>query len=235
MVNSYGVQTRPTKFLVDRDGYLRGVHEGGGGYEETERAIQALLGEAGIRGEMPDITPLKKEADATGAVLYRQTADIYLGYRRGTLGNVEGYFPETEMDYVDRETYLAGRIYADGRWLQERDFLRLGQSADRRGRLSTVYEGFDVHVVLNIPKGSEGVVEVQQDGGYLSNEISGADIVHSPDGGSTLHVTSPGLHHIVSNPEFGEHLLRLSTDSPDIEFYLLSFTSDVVPEFTPKN
>jgi thiol-disulfide isomerase/thioredoxin len=44
--NRYGNQAWPAIYLVDKHGRLRHVHVGEGGYEETERAIEALLGES---------------------------------------------------------------------------------------------------------------------------------------------------------------------------------------------
>lgn len=43
--NAYGQRVLPTVYLIDRRGYLRYRFVGVGGYDETETAIRALLGE----------------------------------------------------------------------------------------------------------------------------------------------------------------------------------------------
>ena len=45
--NRYGNRYWPAMYLIDKQGVIRYVRVGEGGYQETERAIQALLGEGG--------------------------------------------------------------------------------------------------------------------------------------------------------------------------------------------
>ena len=76
---AYGARERPSRFVVDMDGFLRFMHEGPGGFDQTERWIQSLLNEGGLRGEMPEFVKPKRDIDIHGAVLYRPTNDIGLG------------------------------------------------------------------------------------------------------------------------------------------------------------
>ena len=66
---AYGIQGWPSRYLWDGEGHLADFHVGEGGYEETERAIQALLG---VEREL--VEPARPE-DAPGALLPAQTAD----------------------------------------------------------------------------------------------------------------------------------------------------------------
>ena len=43
--NAYHVEAWPTTFLIDKQGRIRWMHEGEGGYAEAERLIQKLLSE----------------------------------------------------------------------------------------------------------------------------------------------------------------------------------------------
>ena len=43
--NAYHVEAWPTTFLLDKQGRIRWLHQGEGGYDEAERQIQKLLGE----------------------------------------------------------------------------------------------------------------------------------------------------------------------------------------------
>jgi thiol-disulfide isomerase/thioredoxin len=77
----YGNLGWPARYLFNQEGMLFEHHYGEGGYEETEQAIQELLGL-----EQPVLEPLRPE-DAPGAVLEPQSPDVegpYSGpYRAG--------------------------------------------------------------------------------------------------------------------------------------------------------
>ena len=78
---AYGNLGWPARYLFDQRGMLFEQHYGEGAYEETERAIQELLGL-----ERPPLPPLRPE-DAPGARLEPQSEDVegpYSGpYRAG--------------------------------------------------------------------------------------------------------------------------------------------------------
>jgi len=65
----YGIQGWPSRYLWDGEGQLADFHVGEGGYEEVERAIQALLGV-----EREPLAPARPE-DAPGVLLPPQTED----------------------------------------------------------------------------------------------------------------------------------------------------------------
>ncbi len=77
----YGNLGWPARYLFDRGGMLLHYHYGEGGYEETERAIQELLGV-----EQPLLGPVRPE-EAPGTLLEPQSDDVdgpYAGpYRAG--------------------------------------------------------------------------------------------------------------------------------------------------------
>jgi thiol-disulfide isomerase/thioredoxin len=67
---AYGIQGWPSRYLWDGEGRLTDFHVGEGGYEETERAIQQLLGV-----EREPLAPVRPE-DEPGVLLPPQTDDI---------------------------------------------------------------------------------------------------------------------------------------------------------------
>ena len=73
----------PARYLFNEKGMLEHYHYGEGAYDETEMAIQELVGETG-----PLVEPLRPE-DVPGAVLEPQSADVdgpYSGpYRAGAV------------------------------------------------------------------------------------------------------------------------------------------------------
>jgi hypothetical protein len=228
---AYGVRERPSRFVIDMDGFLRFMHEGPGGFDQTERWIQSLLSEGGLRGEMPEFVRPKRDIDLPGAVLYRATNDIPMGYLRGTLGNLEAYSPESSVEYRDQEMYVSGRIYAQGTWMQEREFLRFEGKSGERGSLTALYEAGEVFLVVNNISNTGAQVTVLQDGKALTSHNAGDDIVFEKTGESVVKVETGRTYSIVKNPEFGEHLIRLVVSSRHLEFYELSFISAVIPEF----
>src|ERR1700729_3681993 len=82
----YGNLGWPARYLFNQEGRLSDFHYGEGGYDETEAAIQELLGI-----ERPPLAPLRPE-DAPGALLVPQTEDVegpYGGpYEAGGVGAV---------------------------------------------------------------------------------------------------------------------------------------------------
>jgi hypothetical protein len=78
----------PARYLWNADGFLFEIHYGEGAYEETERAIQELLG-----ADEETVAPIRPE-DEPGALLVAQTEDIagpYSGpYEAGGVWGVFG-------------------------------------------------------------------------------------------------------------------------------------------------
>jgi thiol-disulfide isomerase/thioredoxin len=73
--DAYGIHGWPSRYLWDGEGRLADFHIGEGGYEETERAIQALLGV-----EREPLPPVRPE-DEPGVLLPAQTEDQPGPYR----------------------------------------------------------------------------------------------------------------------------------------------------------
>jgi hypothetical protein len=74
----YGNEVWPALYLWDRRGVLRHRHFAEGGYEETERTIQALLHEIDEAIELPDPMPPLRDTDAAGALVKAPTPHAYL-------------------------------------------------------------------------------------------------------------------------------------------------------------
>ena len=142
----------PHHYLVDKDGVIRYHHLGEGGYEETEKAIQALLGETAA---------LEKPMDAPSVDFTNiQTPEIYLGS--------EQFVPGTER--------LLG---FQGNWKQNPDSMEL---LDDLGAVRLVFHAKSVNFVADAPAGArlkvvldgkeKGTLEVKQAGLY---EVAAAD------------------------------------------------------------
>jgi len=232
---AYSSRMWPTRYLVDRDGFLRYSHQGEGAYQEFERGIQTLLIEAGYRGVFPDLLLPIHEADAPGAIRHRATPDIQLGYLRGTLGNPEGYGPESTVLYFDKGYRLPGRLYLDGKWFNEREGVRYDGEPGESGRASVLYEALEVDSVMSVEGGGPAKVFATQDNHSLTKENAGLDILFGEDGQSYVLVDSPRRFNVVTNREFGAHELELSLRAPGVEVFAMSFVTGLIPELVSAN
>ncbi len=233
--SAYSNRSRPTRYLIDKDGYIRYMHAGEGGYEQFERAIQSLLSESGIHGELPDLMEPLRESDREGVLCFRPTNELYTGYLRGTMGNVEGYSPESTVEHSDPGLYLPGRFYLQGLWTDEREFIRYSGEYAAQGHIAFHYEALEVNGVFSVGAETPCQLVVEQDGKMLTPENKGEDIVLDADGTSRMKVAMPGMYNLVKNSEFGAHTLKVRTSNTNLHIYTFSFVTSAVEELISNN
>ena len=227
---AYANRYWPAKYLVDGNGYLRYYHFGEGGYTQTEEAVQALLRESFAEILLPVLMHPVRDEDSPGAVCYRVTPELYLGYQRGVYGNVAGLEPDRPSTYRDPGKHTDGNLYLDGDWLLAGEYLARPAGAQAESRLTVPYMAKDVNLVIHPPTyGGSATIMVTQDGAPLAADDAGADVVA---GGavSSFTVDAPRMYRIVSNREIDRHELTLTTTSDGVAFYAFTFTSCLVPE-----
>ncbi len=228
-------QTWPTKYLIDKHGFIRFVHAGEGSYQNFEHALQSLLAEAGYHDDFPIVMDPVRESDRPGVICYRSTPEILTGWQRGTIGNIEGLVPESTFHFEDPGIYLAGRFYLHGDWFSSRNYVQLEETEGREGSIVIVYQGVDVFAVIK-PEGEKKFqVFVQLDDCYLSAENMGPDIKLDEEGKSYFLVDGGRMYSIIRSREFGEHKLKLSTRSNGFALYSMSFGSSPVQELVSRN
>lgn len=225
----YDSRVWPTKNLVDRDGFIRFRGVGEGSYVALEHALQNLLFDVSPMQDFPDIMAPVRDADHPDAVLFRGTPEVFAGYLRGSLGNVEGFSPESVVDYIDPELYVDGRIYLNGLWLNERDCLRWSGEKGT-GHMIFPYNGSELYVVLEPPRNQSVTVTIEQDGSPLTEENRGEDVQIDQHGVSSVVVREPRLYSVAKNPEYGKHTLKLMPHSGKLGVYAFSCVSAVIPE-----
>jgi thiol-disulfide isomerase/thioredoxin len=221
----------PTKYLLDKDGYLRYGHFGEGGYAECEQAIHELLREVDPNIALPALMDPLREEDHMGAVCYRGSGELYLGHRRGRIGN-EGGFREDQIAVYTLPGQLEENFfYAQGRWASTAEYMEAVEAGPHTLRLK--YEAAAVNLVMASPRASLAEVVIVQDGKPLTprqatrdtrfrgSQISGAEE-------SYLAVDSARMYFVVDNHEFGQHELELRC-SPGLAAFAFTFTSCVDP------
>jgi thiol-disulfide isomerase/thioredoxin len=232
---NYGMRSWPMGVIIDKHGFIRAVVQGDGSFAASERIVQGHVYDVGLIDQMPELMEPLREIDREGSLTYHATPELQTGYLRGSLGNIEGYLPESEVEYADPRIYIDGKFYANGVWQNGRDCLRLAMPNEREGQIILLYQGSDVSGVLGAEKGWSVHVSVRQDDAFLTPATSGEDVRVQEDGTSVLVVGEPRLYRIARNKDFGEHLLRLTAAGGKLSLYSISFGTAIVPDLITTN
>ena len=239
--NRFATKAWPTKFIVDPDGYIRLKRQGEGYYRQVEEAIQILLRQKDPSLQLPDLLPPLREEDTPGAVCYRPTPELYAGYQGGLfgggLGNPEGYMPQNSVFYQLPEERSPGQFFADGIWKAWPEaFAFAGQNG---GRILLPYHAVGVNAVLAPtadpvetrlglrPTEADPIVEIKQNGRYLSTLQAGDDIAFSDNGISFVRVLRPRMYQLVQNIDYQSHELELIFRANGLALYTFTCTTCV--------
>ncbi|MBA4311237.1 MAG: hypothetical protein C0417_01265 [Chlorobiaceae bacterium] len=231
--NGFRSANWPTKILIDKHGFIRYVHAGEGQYQNFEHAIQSFLAGMSYDIDLPLVMDSLRETDRPGVICYRETPEILTGWQRGTIGNVEGYSPESTIRYKDPQYHVEGRLYLDGDWFNDRNYLKLETANPAGGYLTFLYQASEVDTVIK-PEGEKGFqVFVIQDGMPISRGDKGIDIRYDEEGKSYFIVDDARVYNIVKNREYGEHKIKLTSRSNGFAVYAISFVTSVIKELEP--
>jgi len=221
----------PTKYLLDKDGYLRYGHFGEGGYSECEQVIQELLREIDGGVELPVLMEPLREEDHAGAVCYRASGELYLGHRRGRIGNEGGFKEDQIADYLFSGLAEENFFYAIGRWASTAEYFEAAETG--RHSLQLKYEASAVNLVMASPCGAAAEVVIRQDGKALSRSQATKDTrfrrsASAGENESYIVVDSARMYFLVDSQEFGPHELDLLC-SPGVAAFAFTFISCVDP------
>lgn len=235
----FAVRAWPTKILVDHNGYIRYQVRGEGAYQRTEQAIQAVLRLRDPDVALPQLLEPVRPEDASGAVCYRSTPELYAGYARGALGNPEGYAASGPLVYRLPLEFqrVNGSFYAEGIWQAGPEaFAFAGREA---GRIVVPYQAAGVNavlspsadpveVMLNLrPTDAPPLIDVLLDGAFLTPENAGADIEYNDGGVSYIKVDRPRMFELVKQAVHGMHELELIFRAGGLALYAFTFNTCV--------
>jgi thiol-disulfide isomerase/thioredoxin len=228
--NLFGNQYWPAKYLFDKDGTLRYVHFGEGGYGNFEKGIQKLLKEANPDLKLPPIMDPVRATDVPGAVCYRTTPETYLGYDRGSIGNKEGYSHNEAVSYSEPSSVEKDRFYLVGKWDIEPQFVRYAGCADS-GMLIMNYISAEVNLVIRpaFASNSRGHdpfrVYVSQDEKPVPKEDWASDVHSDSDGMTYVMIDAARMYYLIKNREYGRHTLTLRPTSDEFAAYAFTFVT----------
>jgi thiol-disulfide isomerase/thioredoxin len=216
----------PTKYLLDKDSYLRYGHFGEGGYVECEQVIQELLREVDAKIELPEIMDPLREEDHPGAVCYRPSGELYLGHQRGRIGNEGGFKEDQISDYEFAGKLEENVFYAEGRWASTAEYLEAAGEGPHTLKLK--YEAAGVNLVMAAPRGATAEVRLLQDGKPLAGNQAAKDTRFRSSSESYVVVDAARMYSLVDNHDFAEHQLELQC-SPGVAAFAFTFTGCVDP------
>lgn len=199
----------PAEYLIDKNGKVRRTHFGEGKYDETEKAIQMLLSEAGA-----DVTDTS--INETTYQIETKTPETYLGYGRiQFLASPEKIVKDTKSSYSKPTTLSLNRFAYEG------DFV-IGQERAMPKKGSKLYFSFnakDVYLVMRpVSEATQGLVKVSLEKSPSSAINTGEDVV---DG--IVTVDSDRLYKLLhfENAQGGELILEFLDNN--IELYAFTF------------
>jgi thiol-disulfide isomerase/thioredoxin len=191
----------PAVYLVDRDGRVRFHHFGEGAYEETERAIQQLLGvdEATVHVDAGGLA----EAADWGTL---GSPETYLGHARG-----ERRSDQSASGLTLNHWALAGE------WSVSEEAAVLDAAP---GSIAYRFQARDLNLVLAPPaSGAPARFAVLLDG-QPPGDAHGLDVDESGEG----TVSDPRMYQLVrQRGAVGERAFEITFLDPDVRAYVLTF------------
>ncbi len=205
----------PRKYIADHEGYIRFDHIGEGAYAETEKVIQLLLEERsnayGKTIEKKELVNLDEFSHATF-----RTPELYFGFNfaegRNQLGNEEGFSKNKIVDYRLPETFREHYFYMDGTWKNNNDGMELISDS---GKIVLNFNAKQVNIVAS----ENAMLEIEYDGGKISNEVKGLDV--SEDG--IVNVSEPRLYNLIELEQEGPHEIIIHVKNPGFEIFTFTF------------
>lgn len=222
----------PTKYLLDKEGYLRFAHFGEGAYRETEEAIRELLLETNPALAFPPLMEPVRAEDELGAACYRPSAELYLGHARGRIGNEGGFQADAVTHYSLPGEIKEHCFYAKGRWASTAEYLEAVGEGEHIIVLK--YEAAAVNLVLAAPRGGPCEVVIRQDGKPLIRSQKTMDTRFRKSGDveeGYVAVQQARMYALLDNHSFGTHILEL-TCAPGVAAFAFTFNTCLDPSQT---
>jgi thiol-disulfide isomerase/thioredoxin len=218
----------PAKYLIGADGALRYRILGEGAYVQTEQAIRLALTEAGH--DVSDIPLGRTDSQARDPDATTQTRELYGGYRWNyavaPYAAQDEYYvgPDRVALYDDLGVHRDNQWYLQGLWRNEREAIVHARVTEGlEDYIALKFAARSVNVVLRPSAGQPFDVVIELDGRPLAAAEAGADVLFDGDGRSIIRVDDPRLYAIVELPAFGEHELKLRSNSDDFAIFAFTF------------
>jgi thiol-disulfide isomerase/thioredoxin len=203
----------PAVYLADTDAALRYQHFGEGRYEESERAIQELLG---VEDELVSVEAVGLEAPADWDNV--ESPEAYVGYARA-----EGFASPGGVEVGERHAYSTPDELELNQWALAGEWTIRAQPAvlhETGGRLVYRFHARDLNLVLAPPEdGGEVPFRVLLDG-EAPGEARGDDI--DEEGGAVI--SESRLYQLVRQPgRITDRTFEITFLEPGAQAYVFTF------------
>jgi hypothetical protein len=217
----YGLEALPAFVLLDPEGKIVFKTSDPAEFRALEERIQALLRRITPGTILPFLFEPKAAADGAKA-----TTEIRFGLADGFIVGADSTGVGRFKMYTDSRGRDHGKVYLQGRWEIDGDALHYVES--ETSYLRVIYSGKDIWVLLEPAGENAARVNIMQDRSYLPQEAWGKDVkVSVEDAIPYIELRQAVPKHIVSNPKFGTHELRLIPVEGEVRFYYIHFEGDI--------
>ncbi|MFZ4461751.1 MAG: hypothetical protein ACOYN2_04435 [Patescibacteria group bacterium] len=198
--NAYENQYWPAKYFIDREGKLRHSHFGEGGYAESEKLIQYLLG---ISSETTVQDPEKSSSRL-------QSPETYLGSLR-TKFIINPNYKNGAQLFTPASKLTSNQVTLGGKWTVQGESIQ----GEKGSTLTMKLSAKDAYLVIS--GAQEGNLKVAQSGN-ISN--------HSPElHDGLLHITGDKMYHIASFDGFEKDVTVQLELTSQMSFHAFTFGS----------
>ncbi len=136
---------------------------------------------------------------------------------------MEGVKRDRVHTYREERVRIRGLVYLKGKWESKEEFVNHSESTPgANDYLYVKFLGSSANVVLGKGFGNNYTVKVELDGHPLSQEHKGRDVIVQ-HGESYVEVQQFKMYELVKNASYGEHELKLISDSKEVAAYAFTF------------
>jgi thiol-disulfide isomerase/thioredoxin len=226
----------PADYLIDKNGNVAYMHLGEGEYGYFEQKIQELLKQANPALDFSQAKyriPAGENVELGGGVCMRATPETYLGFAHTmNIANAGGEHRDAEFDYAAPSDIPLDDFALDGRWLATAEYVRDSPDGKSQGGSITLhYRAKSVYLVAGSDDTKPRRLYVTQDGVPLPADARGVDVRTAADGRTYVDLGAKRMYYVVSNGEFGGHLLKLVASKPGISLYSFTFGNNCENKF----
>jgi len=237
----------PAKYLIDGEGKFRYTHFGEGSYEEKELWIRSLLVEAGA--DLSDVSPetdaepIHSSAAEVAEPGQGLTRELYAGYDRNQGARLSRQSPPyvtqrvyydnrgDEYQYEDPGDHQNHFLYIQGLWRNDEErLIHARKTIGFQDYLATKFFATSVNAVMGPGEGLPLKVQVLLDDLPITPDNAGVDVMFDGNEGPYILVDDWRMYNIVSLPEFEDHILKLSSNSPEFSMFAYTFGAYEVGE-----
>jgi len=203
--NAFKNQYWPAKYLIDKDGNVRGTHFGEGEYEETEKAIQLLLKETGtlVNEEINSDNPTRN---------FQISPETYLGSQRMGYYFPNGRIRSGENSFTLNPNIPVNTFTLGGAW----NIMSEYSSSVKNSTLEYNFKAQNVYLVMRSQDAKPKKVKISLDG-KDPQELSGKD---TKDG--IITIDSDRLYELINLSEVKTGKLKLEFEN-GVEIFAFTF------------